>query len=603
MKLNRLEVEIGKAYQLLQQGFIDQCLSDIKNLLEKVPLQPDLIHLRALAHKKKGSLLEAKESFELSLQLKPKDPQINNNFANLLKDHGQYGEATSHYLAALDCSPNYHEARRNLGLCYAAQGKHVAALDCYQTILKIKPHDIVVKTAFANSLRNMEQYEEAQELYKQVLLIRPDYVNALYNLGLNYQLTGFDDDALVYYSRVMELNPSLAQAYEGAATILGSLGRVSQAVAILQQGVTNLPTNIQLHRRLNDLLWQTDEDRFGISYRSALDVHLDDSLLAAYLDQLMHAKQFSLAQSELDKFLMKSDSSASTFLAQGKLHAHSNELQSAYDAFEQGLSYGFNRSLAIEKLKLSLIIGDYSDSQALIDCLLADQPECQLTWAYQGLLWRECDDPRYHWLFDYDAFVKEIDLVTPDIYNSKSEFLDAIKIYLLAHHNLQKTPLEQSLRNGSQSGPNLLKHNSEEIVAIRNSIEQAISGYIASLPKKSDHPFLKRISKVFKFSGSWSVRLNSSGYHENHVHPEGWISSSCYITLPALVMNDETEEGFIQFGQSPFSLGDKDKADKKIKPKAGTVVLFPSYFWHGTVPFFGDESDYRLTLPFDVVPI
>jgi hypothetical protein len=32
----------------------------------------------------------------------------------------------------------------------------------------------------------------------------------------------------------------------------------------------------------------------------------------------------------------------------------------------------------------------------------------------------------------------------------------------------------------------------------------------------------------------------------------------------------------------------------------GTLVLFPSYFWHGTVPFSGKQT--RLTVAFDAVP-
>jgi len=37
-----------------------------------------------------------------------------------------------------------------------------------------------------------------------------------------------------------------------------------------------------------------------------------------------------------------------------------------------------------------------------------------------------------------------------------------------------------------------------------------------------------------------------------------------------------------------------------VKPERGMLVLFPSYFWHGTVPFGG--SDTRLTVAFDAVP-
>jgi hypothetical protein len=36
---------------------------------------------------------------------------------------------------------------------------------------------------------------------------------------------------------------------------------------------------------------------------------------------------------------------------------------------------------------------------------------------------------------------------------------------------------------------------------------------------------------------------------------------------------------------------------KEIEPKPGRLVLFPSYFWHGTRPFAAGE---RLSVAFDV---
>jgi hypothetical protein len=37
-----------------------------------------------------------------------------------------------------------------------------------------------------------------------------------------------------------------------------------------------------------------------------------------------------------------------------------------------------------------------------------------------------------------------------------------------------------------------------------------------------------------------------------------------------------------------------------VEPRAGMLVLFPSYFWHGTVPFH--EGGGRLTAAIDVIP-
>jgi Putative 2OG-Fe(II) oxygenase len=52
----------------------------------------------------------------------------------------------------------------------------------------------------------------------------------------------------------------------------------------------------------------------------------------------------------------------------------------------------------------------------------------------------------------------------------------------------------------------------------------------------------------------------------------------------------------------PFhpNLGERDKPEHNVMPIVGQLVLFPSYYWHGTVPFV--SSDNRITIAFDVVP-
>jgi hypothetical protein len=49
-----------------------------------------------------------------------------------------------------------------------------------------------------------------------------------------------------------------------------------------------------------------------------------------------------------------------------------------------------------------------------------------------------------------------------------------------------------------------------------------------------------------------------------------------------------------------MSLGAGDTVLKLIEPRVGRLILFPSYYWHGTTPF-SEEAD-RLTVAFDVVP-
>jgi len=141
-------------------------------------------------------------------------------------------------------------------------------------------------------------------------------------------------------------------------------------------------------------------------------------------------------------------------------------------------------------------------------------------------------------------------------------------------------------------------------MALKSELSKIVKQYIGELPDDLSHPLLSRKSEAFEFSGSWSVKLKSGGFHVNHVHPQGWISSSCYVSIPQ-GMQDGTDqrEGQIKFGESPLNLGDRECIEKIVKPEAGLVVLFPSYCWHGTIPFSGNDQDYRMTAPFDVVPI
>ena len=71
------------------------------------------------------------------------------------------------------------------------------------------------------------------------------------------------------------------------------------------------------------------------------------------------------------------------------------------------------------------------------------------------------------------------------------------------------------------------------------------------------------------------------------------------VALPGAVAG-ERREGWIRFGRPGIPTRPPLEAQHFIKPEPGLLALFPSYMWHGTVPFSGDET--RLTIAFDVVP-
>jgi hypothetical protein len=84
------------------------------------------------------------------------------------------------------------------------------------------------------------------------------------------------------------------------------------------------------------------------------------------------------------------------------------------------------------------------------------------------------------------------------------------------------------------------------------------------------------------------------------VHPRGWISSACYVDLPDGMADAATPDGCLAFGEPGIATLPPLRAQHMVRPAPGMLVLFPSYAWHGTVPFHGGQA--RLTVAFDAVP-
>jgi len=88
------------------------------------------------------------------------------------------------------------------------------------------------------------------------------------------------------------------------------------------------------------------------------------------------------------------------------------------------------------------------------------------------------------------------------------------------------------------------------------------------------------------------------GYHSNHMHPLGWLSSAFYVTLPKEIQNEKKKAGWFYVGVPNIDLQSELTPTRYIKPEVGKLILFPSFLWHGTVPF--NEEYYRLTVACDV---
>jgi hypothetical protein len=175
-----------------------------------------------------------------------------------------------------------------------------------------------------------------------------------------------------------------------------------------------------------------------------------------------------------------------------------------------------------------------------------------------------------------------------------------------ALHGQGNHPLDQSLRQGTQTSRNLLVKAGPRVALLLGlfvaALEQFRSEVIEKLPATGvagAHPLKARNESPAKIVGCWSVRLRRGGFHVNHIHPEGWLSSAFYLSVPAEVSDAGRRAGWLKFGEPRFAVPGLEPTGF-VQPAPGRLVLFPSYLWHGTQPLSADEP--RLSVAFDAVP-
>ena len=183
----------------------------------------------------------------------------------------------------------------------------------------------------------------------------------------------------------------------------------------------------------------------------------------------------------------------------------------------------------------ALLGGDPEKAVMLCERALALEPTDQIALAMLGTAWRMLGDERDEALNGYDSLIQIYDLEPPEGFSDMESFNAELNAWLDRVHPATREYLDQSLRGGTQTPDQIFGKGHELVEKIRGRIDEAVGRYIADMKPDEKHPLASRRAQGFDYAGSWSSRLRDCGFHINHIHPEGWISSCYYVALPPAV--------------------------------------------------------------------
>ena len=483
---------------------------------------------------------------------------------------GRFAETERACGEILAAAPENIPAKVLYAQAMAQRGDPWGAIKLLREALRLRPDSAPALNSLVVLLLRNGQVEDARAACDQCLAVDASNVAAFYNLGQIADMAGKPDEAAAAYGRAVELNPQLTAALVPLALALQKLGREEDAVAFYE--------------------------RVPAGDKSEFIAQFNRGLLQQGRGNLTEAASAFTRAGEIDPADAKPRFQlGGVFYAMGRF-------DEAIECYRQLLlrktdTAGVHGNLA----KALWAKGDAAGALAACDDGLRQRPGDTAVIAFKAaMLLENGDTAAARMLVDFDRLMKPIRIPPPAGFTDIPEFNKAISQYALTHPTLVFEPRNHATKSGRHTGELMLKPGGP-VPAFASAVAAEVRRYLQEVPIDPAHPFAAQRPARWRLS-AWAVVMEGQGYQAPHIHPQAWLSGVYYASVPPDMAAADTEQaGWIEFGEPLPDYRFTAKPELRlIKPEEGLMLLFPSYFFHRTLPFSAGGT--RISIAFDVVP-
>jgi tetratricopeptide (TPR) repeat protein len=566
----------------------------------------DALHLYGQMRRVQSRFAEAEMYYRKALAADSGRAELHYHLGQLMVLMGRIDDALESFHEAIRLKPNFFHAYLDLGLALSRKEDYAAAEKAYRQVLRLQPNLLAAKQALSATLIILGRAKEAETIARTGLMQAQKDPQAFaileHNLAIAISEQQRHAEALAVFDDLNARAPGLPRAAYNRANTLQSMGRFAESEASYREALARDPLDMKAHASLTQLLYRLGREDFLSSYDAAMGARPDSAQLPADKARFLFlCDRYEEAREAYERSLSLApenpgarDGLGSTLTRLGRYAEAAREFERVLEMLPDHADARCNFAECLSRS------GDPERALAVAQEALQRQPNNQAALALWGTALRQTGDEREHELNDYEGLVRVFDLDAPRGFSDMASFNRELAAELALLHLDSREHINQTSRLGTKTSGSLFGAGHELVERLKERIDAAVGDYIAGMKSDAEHPLFRRRGDGFQYWGSWSTRLGDCGFHTNHVHPRGWISSAYYVALPDAVGDDRETQGWIKFGEPSFDAGFKDPIRRVVQPIPGRLVLFPSYMWHGTVPFRSAQP--RVTLAFDAVP-
>ena len=480
---------------------------------------------------------------------------------------GRAQEADAQYAAVIRAEPTHAQALRLRGILARDTGNLERSLKLLRKAADAAPLDPEPAAELGLSYLASGYLHLAEAAFRTALARDPDSSKALANLGALLQYRGHVQESIECHRRVLELDPDDLEVRCNLATTLVEAGRGEEALSECDAALTSAPARPELLATKGAVL-------VGLGQYAAAVPLLEAALKAGPDDMAL--------------------------INLGRAHQQLGQAGEALAALDTAVRVNPDNARATADLTTLLSAAGRSDAALrLSDDFLRRHAGERLVLASRAVALRDAGQPdAARELVDLERLVRIRDFPIPRGFTDSADFNAQLAELLRSDPSLLASPLSKATRGGAQTGE-LDPDSSPALGAFRDSLNAELRTVITELEREdfAGHPVLAWAADRWTLR-IWGTVLGPGGHQLPHLHPLAWLSGVYYVAVPPGLGDD----GALEFGAPPSSIPVQIEPERRrVSARPGRLVLFPSWFWHRTLPFV--QPGERISLAFDVMPL
>jgi tetratricopeptide (TPR) repeat protein len=202
---------------------------------------------------------------------------------------------------------------------------------------------VTVAQALAQAVQQHRagQLQQAEQLYRAILQVQPQQVDALHLLGVLASQVGKHEQARAYISQALRLKPDLVEGFLNLGNILHQQGHLQEAVANLQQALRLKPAFSEAHLILGHLFHEQRQlAEAQACYQQALRLQPECTEAHYNLGHLLHEQgQLAEALACYQQVLRLQPNCAEAHNSLGATLQKQGKFAEAQACYEQALRY------------------------------------------------------------------------------------------------------------------------------------------------------------------------------------------------------------------------------------------------------------------------